>query len=131
MIELILPSRCIGCDQCGKVCPTNVFDFGNGELPTIARAEDCQTCFLCEAYCPADALYVGPSGERREHPDEATVLASGLLGRYREILGWGPGRVGRSEQDGGYLLKTLRGFGALAGTASPAAVSEADRAARP
>jgi ferredoxin len=24
---------------------------------------DCQTCFMCELYCPADALYVAPSCE--------------------------------------------------------------------
>jgi NAD-dependent dihydropyrimidine dehydrogenase PreA subunit len=35
--------------------------FGmNGDVPVIARPEDCQTCFMCELYCRADALYVGP-----------------------------------------------------------------------
>ena len=32
----------------------------------IARQADCQTCYLCELYCPADALYVGPNCERAE-----------------------------------------------------------------
>ena len=31
--------------------------------PVIARQEDCQTCFLCEIYCPTDALYVAPNAE--------------------------------------------------------------------
>lgn len=26
----------------------------------LARQEDCQTCFLCEANCPVDALFVSP-----------------------------------------------------------------------
>jgi NAD-dependent dihydropyrimidine dehydrogenase PreA subunit len=60
MIELVIASRCIDCDRCVKVCPTNVFDPVPGGHPVIARQRDCQTCFMCEAYCPVDALYVAP-----------------------------------------------------------------------
>ncbi len=88
MIELIVESRCTGCGDCVSVCPTHVFDM-NGALPVIARQADCQTCFMCELYCPADALYVGPDHDRAVPVDEATILNSGLLGQYRRDSGWG------------------------------------------
>ncbi|WP_436499981.1 4Fe-4S binding protein [Actinokineospora sp. HUAS TT18] len=97
MIELVSASRCIGCDKCVKVCPTNVFDRGADGIPIISRQEDCQTCFQCEANCPVDALFVAP----QTHPqpvdsaarDEEQLVAVGLLGSYREKIGWGKGRA--------------------------------------
>ena len=97
MIEIVEPSRCIACDRCIEVCPTRVFDRGVDGIPVIARQESCQTCFQCEAYCPADALFVAPlasaapagSGFR----DVQELEASGLLGGYRRELGWGQGRA--------------------------------------
>ncbi len=35
----------------------------------IARQSDCQTCFMCEAYCPTDALYVHPQSTPLETAD--------------------------------------------------------------
>jgi NAD-dependent dihydropyrimidine dehydrogenase PreA subunit len=55
MIELVSETRCIGCDICVNVCPTNVFDATPDGVPVIARKSDCQTCFMCELYCPTDA----------------------------------------------------------------------------
>ncbi len=52
MIELVSEERCIQCDVCVDVCPTNVFDAVPGGPPVIARKADCQTCFMCEVYCP-------------------------------------------------------------------------------
>ncbi len=49
MIEVISGERCIKCDICIEVCPTNVFERGPDGLPVIARQDDCQTCFMCEA----------------------------------------------------------------------------------
>ncbi|GID93739.1 ferredoxin [Amorphoplanes digitatis] len=84
------------CDVCIAVCPTDVFDAGTDGIPVIARQGDCQTCFMCEAHCPADALFVAPL----THPappgspfrDEEHVTRTGLLGSYRRELGWGRGR---------------------------------------
>jgi NAD-dependent dihydropyrimidine dehydrogenase PreA subunit len=64
MIEVVDADRCIACDRCVDVCPTRVFDRGPDGIPVIARHDSCQTCFQCEAYCPADALFVAPLATR-------------------------------------------------------------------
>jgi len=86
MIELVSRSRCIECNLCVKVCPTNVFDAVENDIPVIARPDDCQTCFMCEANCPVDALY------------EADLEARGLIGGFRANWGIGPGRVPNSAR---------------------------------
>ena len=88
MIELILSDRCTGCGDCVKACPTHVFDLGPSGAPVIARQDQCQTCFLCELYCEADAIYVGPDQRKAEPVDPAWVVASGHLGRLRRDQGW-------------------------------------------
>lgn len=88
MIELISDARCIKCDSCVSACPDNVFDAVADGVPVIARLEDCQTCFLCELYCPVDALYVSPLKDGREAVDEQELIESGRLGSYRRALGW-------------------------------------------
>ncbi|WP_370937725.1 4Fe-4S dicluster domain-containing protein [Amycolatopsis sp. cg13] len=101
MIELVSAERCIACDKCITVCPTNVFDRGADGIPVISRHDDCQTCFHCEANCPVDALFVSP----RTSPEPEGALAKdadlltdgGLLGSYRERLGWGKGRAPASS----------------------------------
>lgn len=99
MIELVSSDRCIECGICVKVCPTNVFDVGVNGIPVIARQEDCQTCFMCEAYCPVDALYVSPQADIHVPIDEDELIATGLLGSWRETIGWGPGRTRLAEID--------------------------------
>lgn len=91
MIELVSQSRCIGCSICVEVCPTNVFDQAPGEAPVIARQEDCQTCFLCEAYCPVDALFVAAEAHQHVEVNEQELIEKGLLGAYRRNLGWAKG----------------------------------------
>lgn len=89
MIEILLADACIGCDKCVDACPTNVFDRTPSGVPEIARQSDCQTCFMCEAYCPVDALFVHPQSS--PVPDGRPMDAD-QIGRYREKLGWGHGR---------------------------------------
>lgn len=115
MIELVSAQRCIACDKCIAVCPTDVFDRGADGIPVISRHGDCQTCFQCEANCPADALFVSPrttpEPESSAAGDQEELARSGLLGSYRAQIGWGKGRtpgtlraVGPALQPGGSPL---------------------------
>ena len=92
MIEVLSPERCTSCDICVRICPTNVFDAVEGGIPVIARHSDCQTCFQCEAYCPADAIFVAPSRTPEPHGsplrDEKHLVELDLLGLYRDRVGW-------------------------------------------
>lgn len=115
MIEVIANS-CIDCDKCVDVCPTNVFDAVPGGHPVIARQRDCQTCFMCEAYCPVDALYVAPfSGPAAEAPaldhdnqkNEEWLARTGRFGAYRRWIGWGAGRKPGSLRDANAELPEL------------------------
>ncbi|MFE3317674.1 4Fe-4S ferredoxin [Nocardia sp. NPDC059195] len=76
-------------DDCATTVPgLYVFDRVDGGLPVIARQSDCQTCSMCEACCPTDALYVAPEVTPLP-PDTAVPIEH--IGRYREKLGWGHG----------------------------------------
>jgi len=114
VIEIVSQERCTGCNICVRVCPTNVFDASDDGAPVIARQEDCQTCFQCEAYCPADALFVAPlrtpSPEESVWRDEAALVASGQLGLYRARVGWGdPAPPLPSDAAFSELMDTIRG----------------------
>lgn len=100
MIELVDPARCTGCNICVAVCPTRVFDAvavsdsNPAGAPAIARQSDCQTCFMCELYCPVDALYVAPQTvpvAALTDPGSAAEPAQPappLWGSYRRAVGW-------------------------------------------
>jgi NAD-dependent dihydropyrimidine dehydrogenase PreA subunit len=108
VIELISSDRCIDCDLCVKVCPTNVFDAVPGDHPLIARQGDCQTCYLCEAYCPVDAMFVAPVttpvASDSVFLDEEHLIETGLLGKYRRDLGWSKGLRPSAGTDDGWRL---------------------------
>ena len=105
MIEILSATRCIACDICVRVCPANVFDPVPGSEPVIARQEDCQTCFLCEIYCPTDALYVAPNAEGPTAVTEAEIERAGLFGSYARALGWHRGLPGGSDHDPTFRLR--------------------------
>jgi NAD-dependent dihydropyrimidine dehydrogenase PreA subunit len=87
MIELVSETRCISCNKCVQVCPMNVFSAVKNAPPIIARKDDCQTCYMCELYCPVDALYVAPDAAFSVAVSETAVESTGLLGSYRDV-GW-------------------------------------------
>lgn len=111
MIEIVSAVACTRCDLCVAVCPTDVFDRGADGVPVIARQSDCQTCFLCEAYCPTDALYVSPVstpvGADSPHASAEAVHGAGLLGGYRDMIGWGRGRTPGARLDQNPVLKAV------------------------
>lgn len=87
MIAHIFEALCDGCNACVAVCPTHVLDAGD-PTPTVARLDQCQTCYMCELYCTSDAIYVAPDQHVAEKIDPEAVLASGHLGRIRHDHGW-------------------------------------------
>jgi NAD-dependent dihydropyrimidine dehydrogenase PreA subunit len=103
MIEVIDPERCTSCDICVSVCPTNVFDKTDG-IPVIARQNDCQTCFLCELYCPEDALYVSPFADQTQPTDVIALQRTDAMGSYRRAVGWTDETRDRRGIDHSYLL---------------------------
>lgn len=107
MIELVSESRCISCNLCVSVCPTNVFDKVPTAPPKIARQNDCQTCFMCELYCPVDALFVAPQVEPLSSVNEAELAESGVLGSYREVVGWGTGRTPGAKKDETFRFEAI------------------------
>ena len=98
MIEVLSSGRCVACDLCVSVCPTNVFDAVPDAPPVVARQEDCQTCFICEAYCPVDALFVAPFDSPASADslfvNEHELASAALLGSYRQAIGWRKRRPG-------------------------------------
>jgi len=104
MIELVSQSRCIHCNACVNACPENVFDAVPGAAPVIARPDDCQTCILCELYCPTHALYVSPLADAHEIVDEALLEQAGLLGSFQRNMGWKRGVPAGTDQDLTYRM---------------------------
>lgn len=98
MIELVSRTKCIECNLCVKVCPTNVFDAVENDIPAISRPDDCQTCFMCEANCPVDALFVAPQFNIHVSVNEQDLNQRGLIGNFRENWGIGPGRIPNSAR---------------------------------
>jgi NAD-dependent dihydropyrimidine dehydrogenase PreA subunit len=89
MIAHIFEDLCTGCNDCVSACPTHVLDAAaDGGAPVIARLDQCQTCFMCELYCPADAIFVGPDQTGPETIDPEQVKASGQLGQMRRDHIW-------------------------------------------
>jgi NAD-dependent dihydropyrimidine dehydrogenase PreA subunit len=107
MIEVISESRCVECDICVKVCPANVFDATDG-VPVIARQDDCQTCFLCEIYCPTDALYVAERADGPLSITEEEVEGRDLFGSYSRALGWKRGKPGGSQLDPTHRIRVAQ-----------------------
>jgi NAD-dependent dihydropyrimidine dehydrogenase PreA subunit len=107
MIEVVSESRCVECDICVRVCPANVFDATDG-APVIARQDDCQTCFLCEIYCPTDALYVAERADGPLSISEREVEERNLFGSYSRALGWKRGKPDGSQFDPTHRIRVAQ-----------------------
>jgi len=104
MIELLDAARCTACNICVQACPTRVFEAVPDAPPRIARQADCQTCFMCELYCPEDALYVAPFADRPAVAAELEGVSAAQAGAYRRAVGWGRGRRSTAADDASYEL---------------------------
>ncbi|SNS63810.1 NAD-dependent dihydropyrimidine dehydrogenase, PreA subunit [Noviherbaspirillum humi] len=104
MIEIVSADRCTGCNICVRVCPTNVFEAVANAAPRIARQSDCQTCFMCELYCPEDALFVAAEADGPSDMTEAAPATQALLGSYRSAIGWKRGQRPTAGLDGSFEL---------------------------
>ena len=95
MIELLSAERCTRCNICIRVCPMDVFDLTADGPPELARRDDCQTCFMCEVHCPAEAIYVAPiatpAPAGSPHLELERLISEKVIGSYRARLGWGAG----------------------------------------
>ena len=109
MIAHLIAERCTNCAACVTACPALVFDPGPAH-PVIARADACQTCYLCELACAEDALYVAPETDSQVAPPVAQLIASGLIGRIRADSGWNDPLDG-GQLDDYRLLGPLLGAG--------------------
>ena len=54
--------KCTRCGRCVTYCPQDVLRPDGERRPVITYLQDCQSCFLCEKYCPAGAIAV-PGGK--------------------------------------------------------------------
>jgi NAD-dependent dihydropyrimidine dehydrogenase PreA subunit len=103
MIQIIDTDTCTACNICVTVCPTNVFDSTDG-TPVIARQNDCQTCFLCELYCPEDSLFVAPYADAHQPIDISMLKRDQTLGSYRRAVGWTDDTSDARSLDRSYVL---------------------------
>lgn len=46
--------KCIGCNICSKICPTNNIEMDNKKPKW--KLENCQFCFACVQWCPKEAI---------------------------------------------------------------------------
>ncbi len=61
LVHAINDDRCVGCDACVAVCPTNVLDLVNNKS-RVLRFQDCIQCEQCMWACPTDALVMHLEG---------------------------------------------------------------------
>ena len=50
-------NKCVGCGNCVKICPMDVFYFDNNENKSVlAYPEQCQSCAQCYLHCIGNSL---------------------------------------------------------------------------
>jgi formate hydrogenlyase subunit 6/NADH:ubiquinone oxidoreductase subunit I len=48
-------ARCIGCELCVKLCPTNALGLVN-DIAAVTAAERCTYTGICQEICPTEAI---------------------------------------------------------------------------
>ncbi|MFB8831762.1 ferredoxin family protein [Azotobacter sp. CWF10] len=127
MIELIFKDRCSGCGSCVRICPSNALGLDTDSKPLIRDQAACQTCFMCELYCTADALYVDPDCEHPVALNAPEIRESGLLGQYRRDSGWDEWAAEPRYANQHWRMDTIFALGySLLSPAAPSATGETD-----
>ena len=62
LLHSINDDRCIGCEACVDVCPTEVLDLVDHKV-AVALFSDCVQCEQCANACPTQALVMYRQGE--------------------------------------------------------------------
>lgn len=62
LVHSINDDRCVGCDACVDVCPTDVLELISNKS-RVVRFDDCIGCEQCALVCPTAALVMHPRGE--------------------------------------------------------------------
>lgn len=84
LVHAINDDRCVGCDACVAVCPTNVLDLINNKSRVI-RFQDCIQCEQCMWACPTEALVMHAEGTeppRLKMPEIDENFETGVPGQY-------------------------------------------------
>ncbi len=90
-VETVLPllhsindDRCIGCEACIDVCPTEVLDLINHKV-AVSRFSDCVQCEQCANSCPTQALVMyreGTTPRMLTVPELDENFQTGVPGQY-------------------------------------------------
>ena len=64
-------ARCIGCELCVKLCPSDALGMIN-DIAAVSAAQDCDYSGICQEICPTEAIslayvivFSGEKGGRR------------------------------------------------------------------
>ncbi|MBM7488075.1 NAD-dependent dihydropyrimidine dehydrogenase PreA subunit [Bradyrhizobium canariense] len=84
--------------------------LGTYGIPVIARQDDCQTCFLCELYCPEDALWVSPFADENKPVDVRALKRTARWAAIAELSA-GPTRRGIAAASTGAIYSLVNELG--------------------
>ena len=56
-IPTVEEEKCVGCEECVDVCPTEVFEMEN-EKSVVAEPDECLGCESCVEVCEEGAITV-------------------------------------------------------------------------
>ncbi len=84
LIHSINDDRCIGCEACIDVCPTEVLDLVDHKVK-VSRFSDCVQCEQCQNSCPTMALVMfreGTTPRMLTVPELDEHFQTGVPGQY-------------------------------------------------